>query len=236
MFVPLTNGLGLESPKRKETVTATTEPVQPVKQKYIFEPADKYKYVSSEKSLAAVMEMGMEVEQVSSSPEVVSHVEELFSESAKELIPPPLPQPSFFRRIMTPLIDELFVLMFWAIAVLITSNVLTGFSIGLSNKVFKEFSNPLFVRFAILEFATIWLAYFMVCLGIIDRTFGMWVWGLRVSYGTSTEGNYALRKMMRVIWSFIFYAPIVPLFLLLFRRRGRNLLDTLSGTNVYLAS
>ena len=37
----------------------------------------------------------------------------------------------------------------------------------------RAFDNPLIVRFAILEFATVWLAYFAIAVGALDLTAGM---------------------------------------------------------------
>lgn len=150
-------------------------------------------------------------------------------------LPPKLPTVSGFRRLLAMLVDQLFVLTLWAMAIVITSNALNGFQSGFSIDIMKDFANPVFQRFAIMEFSALWIAYFAVSLGVLDLTFGMWVWGLRVSYGDPEDAQYWMRRMMRVIWSFLFFAPVLPAILLAIRRRGRNLLDVLSGTNLYVA-
>jgi len=86
------------------------------------------------------------------------------------------------------------------------------------------------LRFIALEFITLWLAYFAICLGAMDMTLGMWAWGLRVGYN---QGSKGLRKWLRIVFSLAFLAPIVPSILLIFRYHGRNLLDGLSGTSLY---
>jgi uncharacterized RDD family membrane protein YckC len=131
--------------------------------------------------------------------------------------------------------DEMFVLTVFAVAIVVMSNFLTGFSSGFSVKVFKSFTNPLFARFAMLQFAVLWAGYFAIGAGLFNATFGMWVWGMRISYGPADE-SYPLRKLMRIFWSVVFFAPIAPLLLLIPRRNGRNILDALSGSNLYMAS
>lgn len=231
VFVPLTDGLGLESPKQKDAAFQVEVPKPP--------PIKFDREFPQRKSDVSILfdEAPSPVEPAPVEQPIVPVAESrlVLSEPDKIVAPPPIPQPSFFRRAMAAMIDELFVLTLWIIALVITSNLLTGFSTGVSNQVFKELGNPLFLRFAILEFATIWLSYLAICLGVMDVTFGMWVWGIRVSYGGRSEGNFALRKLMRIVWGFLFYAPVAPLVFLLFHRKGRNLLDALSGTNVYFA-
>lgn len=90
------------------------------------------------------------------------------------------------------------------------------------------------MQFAVLEFATIWVAYAVFCMGVLDMTFGMWVWGIRVGYMTQSKRTWILRKFLRTLFTFVFYAPILPVIFLVFvGKRGRNLLDALSGTVVY---
>ncbi len=157
------------------------------------------------------------------------------SREKRSVKPPPLPSPSAVRRLFASLMDQMFVLTFFTFALVLTANLMDGFSTGFSLKVFQNFSNPAFVRLATLEFAVLWVLYFGIGVGVLDATFGMWVWGVRVSYGPKGDSGYALRKAMRVFWSVLFFAPVVPMFLLAIKRRGRNLLDTLSGSNLYLS-
>ncbi len=130
--------------------------------------------------------------------------------------------------------DQVFVQALWLIALVITSNIFSGFETGLSAGVFRNLSEPLFFRFAILEFAALWLGYLALSLGIFGMTFGMWVWGIRISYGDPRDENYGLRKLMRILWSFMFYAPVLPSLLLVFRKNDKNLVDALSGSNLFL--
>lgn len=253
-FVPLTDGLGLESPDRSIEKTAPQKEVAPpaTVQKVDRKPEMSFlldepvfmshttpvvvnepttsgvpvsDLLSHEGSLTSVMK----------EPEVVRPQMTQATESPQVTAPPPIPQPSSLRRTLSAMIDLLFVLTFWAIALVITSNVYNGFSSGFTTNIFKDFANPVFLRFALLEFAAIWVCYFAVCVGLLDLTFGMWVWHIRVSFGHPSESNFWLRKLMRIIWSCFFFAPVAPLLLLAIRRKGKNLLDLLSGTHLYVA-
>ena len=149
-------------------------------------------------------------------------------------MPPPVPEATFGMRFLSGVLDEIFVLTVWLIVLVITSNALAGGNVDLSSAFVRQFSNPLFMRFAALEFATIWLAYLAIGLGVLDMTFGMWVWGTRVRYtGAKEEDAKFLRKVARVVLSFFIFAPVFPTVLLMLRVKGRNLLDLLSGTGVY---
>lgn len=147
--------------------------------------------------------------------------------------PPPLPRPSMFKRLLAGIIDQVFVLLIWSVMIVITSNLFNNFSTGFSIEIIADFSHPKFQRIAILEFAAAWLGYLGFSLLIFKRSFGMWVWSLGVSYGDKLEENYTLRKAMRIFWTFLFSAPIVPSIFLAIRKNGRNILDVLSGTNIY---
>lgn len=218
-FKPLTDGLGLESPKRSVPVEATVAPspkkVEPPKR-----PLSPLPAPTPAPSYSSV---------VAAEPTPPKRPPALPISS-----PPPLPSVSLLKRISSVVLDQLFVQTLWAVALVITSNILSGFETGFSAEVFRSFSDPLFFRFAVLEFATLWLGYLALCLGITNMTFGMWVWGIRISYGNKTDENYGLRKLMRIFWSFVFFAPVLPSILLLFRKNERNILDGLSGSNVYL--
>lgn len=232
-FVPLTDGLGLESPEHASEFAPAPKTEMPV-----FTPPTPPKFerkpeidflrdeviLEKEPSLSSVIaptELPVEME-VPKIPAVT--------------VPPPIPQPTSIRRMLAALIDQLFVMTCWAIALVITSNVYTGFTSGFSVAIFKDLTNPVFMRFALLEFAAIWICYFAICVGVLDLTFGMWVWHIRVSFGHRSETNYWMRKLMRVVWSFFFFAPVLPMLLLVFRRKGKNLLDVLSGTHLYVSA
>lgn len=266
-FVPLTDGLGLESPTHPpESDPTAVSPASPSfkgtaraekeerkqEMSFLFEQplgmSDSVNpKVSSmirsepERSGVAVgdiLQVEGSLSSVMRSPSVAEQRESTVEQRAEKNaeLPPPIPQPSSWRRLLAALIDQLFVFTFWAIAIVITSNVYNGFTGGLTAHILKDFSNPVFLRFALLEFGAIWLCYFAICVGVLDLTFGMWVWNLRVSFGNKDETNYWLRKLMRVVWSFFFFAPVVTTFLLTIRRKGRNLLDLLSGTHLYVST
>lgn len=224
-FRPLTDGLGLESPKHF-TVADDLPIARPIK-KLEAEPAKKVEVKPVREPLAPANPSRPSYSGVV----IASPVPQIISPTPA--VPPPIPSVSLMKRISCVVLDQLFVQTLWAIALVITSNILTGFETGFSAAVFKGFSNPLFFRFAVLEFATLWLGYLAICLGITNMTFGMWVWGIRISYGDKRDENYGLRKIMRIFWSFVFFAPILPSVLLLFRKNQRNLLDALSGSNIY---
>lgn len=217
-FKPLTDGLGLESPKRsvapEVAVAVPVKKVEPPKRQTSPQPAP-----AAPPSYSSVVAPEPSVKRPPAIP--VSS-------------PPPLPSVSLIKRVSSVVLDQLFVQTLWAVALVITSNILSGFETGFSAEVFRSFSDPLFFRFAVLEFAALWLGYLAICLGTTNMTFGMWVWGIRISYGSKNDENYGLRKLMRIFWSFVFFAPIFPSILLIFRKNERNILDGLSGSNVYL--
>jgi uncharacterized RDD family membrane protein YckC len=233
-----TRGLGLESPptRKKETVShgpsslvetlppSTPEPQLPPKQS----------------RLATVMDTPPLENEPAPAP-MPAHVPqrkvttaELVAPEAPITTPPPLPRPGPIRRLLATVIDEMFVLTLFAVVLVATANAMTGFTAGFSTQVFENFKNPAFVRIATLEFAVLWIGYFAISVGLLDSSFGMWVWGLRVSFGDRKDENFTLRRLMRVFWSVVFFAPVISLVLLAIRRRGRNILDTLSGTSLYL--
>ncbi|NBX77580.1 MAG: hypothetical protein EBQ92_13595 [Proteobacteria bacterium] len=219
---PITHGLGLESPLQKKV---GAEPVTSPKPKAEVHTPRR---VATPPAPVAPTPVHPPIPKQDLSP--------LLSAAPTEtMAPPPLPSVSLVKRAASLFLDQVFVQTLWVIALVITSNVFSGFETGLSSGVFKGFSDPLFFRFAILEFAAIWLGYLAISLGIFNMTFGMWVWGIRISYGNQKDENYGLRKLMRILWSFAFYAPIFPSLFLMFRKNDRNLVDALSGSNLYLS-
>lgn len=148
--------------------------------------------------------------------------------------PPPMPDAGAGRRLLAAVLDQAFILTLWGITLTITSAVLgggipTSFE-GLAAGLRKE---PVFWRFAILSFATLWLTHFAIGLGLVDRTFGMWVWGLKVRAFGNTDDSSFFRRLSRIVLSFFFYAPVAPALLLMPRYKGRNLLDWMTGTALY---
>lgn len=221
---PITTGLGLESPRT----------VEHQKQTPVSKPAPQ-PAVHTPKRVASPAPPLSTVTSSSRPKQDLSPITEPAPTVFDTLTPPPLPSVSVVKRAASLFLDQVFVQTLWTIALVITSNLFSGFETGLSSGVFKGLSEPLFFRFAVLEFATIWLAYLAITLGIFNMTFGMWVWGIRISYGNQKDENYGIRKLMRILWSFIFYAPVIPSILLIFRKNDRNLIDALSGSNLYLS-
>ena len=144
--------------------------------------------------------------------------------------PPPVPAATLGRRLLAGLVDQCFVLTAWLLALAITSNAMNSGNGDISAKFLKEFSNPAFVRAAWMEFGMIWFTYLTLSLGILEMTFGMWVWGLRVNFG---ETGRFWKKLARVVMGMFFYPAIVPSALLLFRKDGRNLIDAVTQTETY---
>lgn len=155
------------------------------------------------------------------------------TEEETKTLPPPVPQASFFRRLLAGMIDQAFVLSLLAVVLLITSAVLSKEGGVLSRGLLTNLKHPAYIRFAILGFATLWMSYLVLGVGILDMTFGMWVWGLRISYTTQSGDSHFARKLMRVLTSFCFEALLFPSVLLVIRVKGRNLVDWLSGSYLY---
>ncbi len=266
-FVPLTEGLGLESPRNltpkieiKETklvsaeteIKASIEPSKAEEIRTLLEPATKPFKIeattlrnialmpkadnrSNENRLAEVMDSSPPTPEIHFFESKVDP-QKFEMKASNHTQPPPLPRPSVFKRLLASVIDQVFVLFIWTGMIILTSNLLNDFTTGFSIEIITDFGHPKFQRVAVLEFAAAWLGYLGFSLLIFKRTFGMWVWSLGMSYGDKREENYTLRKAMRIFWTFIFSAPIVPSVMLIIQKNGRNILDVLSGTNVYEAN
>jgi uncharacterized RDD family membrane protein YckC len=247
-FSALTDGLGLESPvKRRDVPSAIpnlanaipaglptpsprdvkkgvaavlndNEPPKPPEPKFEFAPAPIV-----ERSLSTISEEFVEETQEP------RNTREEKAERTKAS-PPELPRPGIFRRTMAAILDEVLVLTLFAVTLVVTSNILSAGATGGSAKVLEHLREPELMRFASLEFALVWIAYLFITVGVFGRTFGMWAWNIRINFGDGTSGDRALKKIMRVFWSFFFFAPVAPLVLLWVRIKGKNLLDALSGT------
>jgi uncharacterized RDD family membrane protein YckC len=228
-FRPLTDGLGLESPKRKEI---PPEPVRPTPRTSVtVKPASVVFGDRSEVETAPSHASAPSLASVMVRPEPEATLQDLNEIPARQ--PPPMPRSSIFRRFFSAILDELFVLSLFTLALGLTLHLLSGGGFNFSFASIRNFQNPFFFRFAVMEFATLWLSYFAICVGILDMTFGMWVWGIRISYGKGDGESKSLRKICRIILSFLFYAPIFPLAFLAISRKGKNLLDLLSQTSLY---
>ncbi len=246
-FTPLTDGLGLESPKKREDLFAEAPLPDPVVEKKIEPPPLKVESVvgppqSKEPQVMRAPKVDLDSDEM---PPVDSLIADKIKpadifpvEEKKEpvtapiAIPPPMPSVSFFRRLQAGIIDQILVLSLWAVAVGITSQILSKGEDPFLTRLLQDFSSPVFIRFALLEFLAVWLAYFAVCLGAMDMTLGMWVWGMRIGYG---EGSKGWKKWRRIVLSLGLVAPIFPSLFLVIRFHGRNLLDGLSGTSLYRA-
>ena len=153
--------------------------------------------------------------------------------SPVEVAPPPeLPAVSWSRSMFAALFDEVFVLALWAGTFFLTSWTMSQGSWDL----LRSATDAALMRFAILAFATLWFGYLTVCLGVLDMTVGMWAWGMRVHYNTQRKEGRMFRRVARILLTFVFFAPVLPVLLLVFRAKGRNLLDFLSGCRVYRTS
>lgn len=252
-FLPLTEGLGLASPRaltpkidheEKDEIDWVVKPVSnetsaksvdvppPLPDSPKLEPF-KISVKSMRKGTRPPKEHLFNENRLADVIETIPNNKTYETENKNLSEPPPLPRPAMFKRLFAGIIDQVFVLFIWTGFIVVTSNLMNGFSTGFSIEIISDFALPKFQRIAILEFAAAWLGYLGFSLLVFKRTFGMWVWSLGVSYGDSVDENYLLRKAMRIFWTFIFSAPVVPSLLLAVRKNGRNVLDILSGTNVY---
>lgn len=264
-FIPLTEGLGLESPlnltpkieineeltklpQKSETKSSRaeitfSENTEATRLNYEWDNSKQSSVPTTlkpekpiENRLAEVMDPPPIAEKIQTvEVQNTSHRLEVLSASDRKTQsqPPPLPRPSIFKRLLAGIIDHVFVLFIWTALIVFTSNWMNEFTTGFSIQILTDFGQPKFQRIAILEFAAAWFGYLGFSLLIARRTFGMWVWSIGVSYGDKIEENYTMRKAMRIFWTFLFSAPIIPSILLIIHRNGRNILDVLSGTNVY---
>ncbi len=167
---------------------------------------------------------------LSNDPEVIRHL------NPEPTLPPPsLPKADFSRRFLAAVLDHVFIWTLFSVLVILTGMVLEGLGPAqLSTWFFTSFSNPKFVRIIALEFSVLWLTYLVMAVGVLDMTFGMWVWGLRLNYPNVKEGEWlTLRKCTRLVMSFLFYPIPVLAPLLFIRSKGRNLVDWISGSTVY---
>lgn len=289
-FLPLTDGLGLESPKRpsvyapeKEVIPGKSAPPQtprPEIKKANLPPAPEIKVKAKTAASATHKELGpllsdealaglaetkepaidrervlkeavgrKEIAPLRPRPAldteemppvdpliapkvtpVVPAAEEKRVAAREVAVPPPMPAASWFRRAQAAVVDQVLVLGMWVGALVITSNSLSRSADPLVTRLLHDFTSMVFLRYAALELAAIWFGYLALCLGIMGMTIGMWVWGLRVSFGGERRG---LKKLARIFFSLLLLAPMLPSLVLIIRIRGRNLLDLLSGTSLY---
>lgn len=260
-FVPLTDGLGLDSPteERKRVApsaisligtTASTPRVLAGLMPEATSPYTTFPEVGvpsvtdlrrtewedeTPKETVPAAEPAALVEEAAPRPtlsEIVGDRTDLPTKSVA--VPPPLPQVSALRRMFAGMFDIVFVLALWAFLVVATSRILGDPSQDVLTQLAANFSRRGFLRLVGYEYLGLWSLYFLICQGALDTTLGMWVWGVRVSFGERVGwATYASHKFMRMIASILFFAPIAPLLVLVVRIRGRNLLDWISGTSLY---
>lgn len=226
---PITQGLGLESPKKVESQPPSSVVPKPApgparEASRVATPKPAYKPVSLEKSpTAPARAEAAQVLAAPPPPETVS------------ITPPPLPSVPLMKRTLSFFVDQVFVGALWVLGLTVTSNLFTGFETGMSLGVFGSLTEPFLFRLAVIQLAVFWVAYLGIGLGVFNRTFGMWIWGIRISYGNEQDENYHLRKLMRILWSFVFYVSVIPSLVLAYRKNNKNLIDILSGSHLYLS-
>ncbi len=205
-FTPITTGLGLESPHR------TSPPVPPT-------PATKKIIPRTPPVVSPKTPPPMPISTLTTpQPTAVTSP------------PPPLPNASAFRRFFATFLDQVFVLGIWLGSILITFRTQNQQGFWSLEALQQILLTPSYRRWLILEFGAIWFCYYALCLGMLNMSFGMWVWGLRVAYGTQLS---VVKRLSRVIFSTLFFAPIIPSLFLIPRIHGKNLLDWLTGSRVY---
>jgi uncharacterized RDD family membrane protein YckC len=251
-FLPLTDGLGLESPAKREAPAAprpaapkialdlpidftpvAEEQPQPEKRPggqldSIFEG----RTAGAAESPAAAPEKAEPAPAQSHEPSAFERPSPFFADASEIPQPPPVPQASLARRTLAGMADIFFVLTLWLIATALTSTALGGSTDGLLTRLPHELLRHEVLRYALLEYALIWLLYFTACVGIAHATIGMWAWGMRVATGDAADGGWT-RKFVRALASFLLVAPLFTIPLLILRIKGRNTIDLLSGTHVY---
>jgi uncharacterized RDD family membrane protein YckC len=217
-FSPLTNGLGLESPPPE---TIRRESNTRFENHSIIE--ELVKIPVPERTQNRTQEIFEDAHPAE---------ETIFGRESSRVTPPSLPIASGMKRGLACMLDQLFVVSLFAAILLFTVKARSGFD-DIVYKNWSHFLSPLMIRFTVLEFCLVWMGYLAICLGLLERTFGMWVWGLKVQYATVDDDSQFIKKVMRIFWSFLLVAPIVTLPILWFRKNGRNLLDAFSSTTVY---
>ncbi|MBY0371197.1 hypothetical protein K2X33_10960, partial [bacterium] len=146
-FMPLTDGLGIQSTGTPQAAGASRAPTIPS----LEEAVTEYRAVRAPAAQPMAQTPTTRIAEAlfESVPE-----EETATEATESLPiePPPVPVPPLFRRFLAGFVDQAFVLMAWALAMAITSNALSTGPAGL----LKSLTNPVFLQSAILEFAIIW--------------------------------------------------------------------------------
>ncbi len=266
-FLPLTDGLGLESPPKKEMPVAPrpTVPKITLGLPIDFSPSEAQEETEKRperNQLDALFDgpPGSEARQLEKAPPpaprnespaaiptesrssaitdkrepaTFARVGSFFPDTGELPQPPPVPQASVTRRALAGMADIFFVLTLWLVAVALTSTAMGGNAEGLLSRLPKDLLQHGILRYAMLEYTSIWLVYLIATVGLAHGTVGMWAWGMRVASGEPGESGRWLKKAVRAMVSFLFLAPLLFIPLLVIRIKGRNAIDLLSGTHVY---
>jgi hypothetical protein len=223
-FTPLTDGLGIHSTgkpmgaSRAGASSFVAPSVSNVTEFHTIQPLDSERK-ATRPSAQLFIDEGLEA--------LPSESE---SSSDIGIVPPPVPLPTLFGRFLSGFVDQCFVLMVFLLALAITSNALSGNGADFGARFLRQLGSPAFLRSAAMEFGMIWLAYLTLSIAILETTFGMWVWGLRFNFGTS--GRF-WKKLARITLGMFVYPFIAPTLLLLFQKRGYNLVDGITQSSVY---
>ncbi len=220
-FMPLTDGLGIHSNGKKKAPAAPPVVAAPVPVENVTEFTTHSS--PAKDTVRPSTRLIMDAPSAEQEP-----VEADFF--ARETTPPPVPMVGLGRRFLSGVVDQCFVFLAFLLALAITSNAISAGSGSVGAHLMQQLSSEAFLRSAALEFAMIWIGYLTLSFAVLDMTFGMWVWGLRVHYG---KENVFWKRLARVVLGMVFYPLVFPSVLLAFQQQGRNLADKITKTNVY---
>lgn len=245
-FRPLTEGLGLESPRLRPELEDKLPRKQEGTPSILDSSVDESIQLDDSGAISGTssllhnkkkMTLPQEPTQKPSMPAQVEKAKEggLAAVVGDVKVPPPLPAQasvSLGRRVLAGFLDQLFVFSLWTVSLVITLKIITGSFVGIGGETPIVIRDSDFIQFALVQYLAIWTCYSILCLALLDMTFGMWIWGIKVDF-SSSRGNLILRKFGRAFLNIFFQAPIVPTVLLLFRAKsGKNILDFMTGTRV----
>jgi len=255
-FTPITDGLGLESPLREKTKKEPEikEVIHEEKTRlgdFMFsqgpQVASENIFVSQpieeainkpEERIASVKPATVREPSSSIKPELKELIDlkkdEISLNERKEKPEkfhkiPPIPLPSKIKRFFAGLVDQIFI--YFLFATLIFSGFLVFNKIEITN-----ISIFIGLRILLGSFFALWFSYYIICIGILNMTFGMWVWDLKINYGSTLQKGIVIRKILRIFFSLIFVVPVITSVLLLFTIKGKNLIDFLSGSGLHRTS
>ncbi len=230
-FVPLTSGLGfLSSKTERPSYVPGLEKAKNHLNSYEkeMEPGrlEKALFTTRMKSSPSLTRASQ------ASSEQIAVQESLTEEEVPVISAPQFSPPSWVRRGLSSLMDQVIVFSLWSLAAIAYARHFVVEK-GMNRELLQEISlqQMTFVKIAIGSVIGMWLLYFVVCFALFERTLGMWIWGIEIHYDCVGSAR-ALRRFLRISWSVIFYGTGVPLILLGFQYKRRNLLDWLTGTEL----